>query len=60
MVDLAVVMVGGVQCFIEESRSTADVAGASDVLQELVRAAADAVEAGGFGERVHLDHPRTA
>lgn len=43
-VDLAVVMVGGVQRFIGESRSTADVSGASDLLQTLLRAGAERVQ----------------
>ncbi len=39
-VDLVVVTVGGVQRFIGEARSTADVSGASDLLQRLLRAGA--------------------
>jgi len=44
-VDLAVVTVGGVQRFVAETRSTADVAGASELLQRLVRAGAGQVQA---------------
>lgn len=43
-VDLVTVTVGGVQRFIAEARSTADVAGASELLQGLVRAGAGHVE----------------
>lgn len=40
-VDLVLVSLGGVQRFISESRTTADVAGGSEVIQRLVRHAAD-------------------
>ena len=42
--DLVLLSLGGVQRFIGESRSTADVAGASGIVQELARLAAAAVQ----------------
>ncbi|MGH3937599.1 MAG: Cas10/Cmr2 second palm domain-containing protein [Pseudonocardiaceae bacterium] len=41
--DLVLLSLGGVQRFISESRSTADVAGASKVVQQLARTAAETV-----------------
>ncbi|MGH3929948.1 MAG: type III-B CRISPR module-associated Cmr3 family protein [Pseudonocardiaceae bacterium] len=41
--DLVLLSLGGVQRFIGESRSTADVAGASEIIQKLARTAAETV-----------------
>ncbi|MDQ3275927.1 MAG: hypothetical protein M3Q39_13100 [Actinomycetota bacterium] len=43
-VDLVLLSLGGVQRFIVESRSTADVAGASKIVQDLAGLAAHAVQ----------------
>ncbi|MGH3842085.1 MAG: Cas10/Cmr2 second palm domain-containing protein [Pseudonocardiaceae bacterium] len=43
MFDLVLLSLGGVQRFISESRSTADVAGASEIVQKLARIGATAV-----------------
>jgi hypothetical protein len=42
--DLVLLSLGGVQRFISESRSTADVAGASKIVQKLAKIAAETVQ----------------
>ena len=56
-VDLVLLSIGGVQQFITESRSTADVAGASGVVQRLAARAAAVVAADPAGDLVFPARP---
>ncbi|MGH3926177.1 MAG: type III-B CRISPR-associated protein Cas10/Cmr2, partial [Pseudonocardiaceae bacterium] len=60
--DLVLLSLGGVQRFIAESRSTADVAGASRIVQRLAKRAATVVDGqlAGAAARCGLIFPATA